>query len=217
MPSSRKSARRGPSTTRRAVPRRTRGARTSRATRCRRRSRTPRPGGRTSTAPRRPRSSWASAAPSAFDRPRRRTAASRARGACHAPHTTATFVKPSFAAWRMPRRIAASRWRVRLSSSGTAPRTAVIASETAANRSPGSRRDSTSRSQKPFAVLLARGLGELGQRVVADELGFEVGPLPCFASASAARSRRLRRRRLRPSDARTPPWRPPSGRRPRDR
>ena len=33
---------------------------------------------------------------------------------------------------------------------------------------------------QPLAVLLPRGVGELGQRVMADELGFEVSPLPCF-------------------------------------
>ena len=31
----------------------------------------------------------------------------------------------------------------------------------------------------PLAVLFPRGVGQLGQRVMADKLGFEVGPLPC--------------------------------------
>ena len=69
---------------------------------------------------------------------------------------------------------------MRTSSSGRAPRTAVIASATAANRSPGTASRLDQSVPEPFAVLLARGLGELGQWIAADELGFEVGPLPCL-------------------------------------
>ena len=65
--------------------------------------------------------------------------------------------------------------------SGRAPRTAVIASETAANRSPGSRRDSTSRSQNrsPSSSPAAWASSVSGSWRTSS--ASSVGPLPCFA------------------------------------
>ena len=76
------------------------------------------------------------------------------------------------------RRICASRWRVRPSSSGDG---ATDGSHRLGDRREqvagiASRLDES--VPEPFAVLLARGVSELGQGIMADELGFDVGPLP---------------------------------------
>ena len=69
----------------------------------------------------------------------------RARtGACQAPHTTAMFSNPSFSAWRMPRRIHASRRRVSIvSGHPSSVRSAVTASRIASKNSAESLRSST--------------------------------------------------------------------------